>query len=1848
MRRKKFIIGLTATIAVLSTIGMFASEAYAYSAYSGMSNYGNIYKNASGTFSLSGGDELRVESSGPFPQLKAGVSNLYAADEQTSISGSGQGNLDLIQTDLIGQDASNGFLLIAAQNQGQKGTSTNIADMANWMGGNSQYVESQLAQPSQIMTTQDQENFTTTYWVSYANLVSFSGAKFGTKTETPTGGTTSQGDPIYLFGYPVLPSDPPSTTSLSVTDANTNSSTITPGDPISINASSSIPLWSGLAMYHYDAVQFTNTSTGKSTWATLSGDGASINVTDNGQTTINGMVPKLGGTGPQSDSFTDNADSSLATGSYTATFWVADGVHRLCPTPATANFTIGAGSGPSVSLTANPIQLPTGQTSTLTANATGMTSQYDIKIVDQSGDNTLGGQNSYQDGITNESSLSTSAKDNTAQSVTYVAEIVNASTGQVASTSSPVTVTWGSGSVSGNGPAITLTANPTSNQTGDKSTISYSTTGWSYGDYVTVSGVGGTDMWSNSNDGNSKDSYSEVENPQNGATTTVKYTAILYNSQGVAQNASSVTVTWSSTAIPTTTSLALSAKPTTLQVGAPTTLTVVVPPNPTGGAAPPMEFIQIINQATGQAVGAGMYTGSGNVTYGEDSAGETETITNTYSSNVEGTQTFVAQLWGPGVTPWNHSPILTSNSVTVTWVKPTVTLSANPTSAVAGQASQISYSTIGFAAGDTVAISGTGGTDMWSETADTKDSDSYSETENPQNGATVTVRYTATLKDTTGTILSTSNITVTWTAPTISMGANPQRMVPGQPSTIHYSVQNLAPDDYVTVVSTGGADGWNAANQTKASETYQEVENPTAGQTITVNYTATVYNSLGQALAQASTSAEWVNAWTGTISLSGNPMFLPTGSDTNLTASTTQAVPSGYTLYIKDTSTGQIISNSGTAPEQAQYTSYQAETDQFVAYLNDGYENVGNNSNAVNVTWSRLALNANPLQLPVNQSTTLTASGQNIPSGDYLIIENQSTGQVVGYSQSSPYSVNVSESTAQNDTFVAYINSSPTTSGAYMTSNPVAVDWYSVTLIANPTSLPVGNTSTLTAMALSLPSGYVLDIVDETTNTIVASGQPGQTVVQSLQTGNKVETDKYIAQVVQPGDPPIPGLSYSGGSAGNVYEVNFGGNDVLDVDASTGTVVATIPVGSDPSGIVYTGSLLYVTNQLSNSVSVINPTTNTVVSTIYGFNYPYAITYANGYVYVGNWAGSIYTSSVSVINASTNQFVTGVGTNGLGNMGVTYHNGYIYAVNALSNNVGVINASNNQLVYTYPLPANTFTWSTANGMTTVSGPGSVMVPYPLGDNVSASSYSTGTASVGTPGTSQFPFWTFQNVPSYVPTSLFPDAVQPSSNGGDEIWVNGSSSQQNGTAFFQSSFTLPQAEQVTFQTQGVDDYEQVYVDGVPIMQQGDSGGVGGSIPNTSSTTVSLSAGQHQVIIEGMNNNEFTSPNNSAAGVSLVAVVNGSQVVLNTGNTSQWTTTGYVTQLPAGWFSGAIGVYNWTEYIIQENQNQPIYEEQPYSITNSAQNVAMQSNVVSVSWINPITPPDNPTLTALPTNVVKPAPTQFLVNFDASDASFVNQELGGTAPVQIYNAFTWRPVATGTWSPNNGLSLTIPYNPVPGGSSQYLAFLEDSNHHPLAVSNQVTVTDTGNGKLGNSYSELVCGPNGDGTEIFQNYQNGKLVSSRTVPLTLTNLNVNGIFNPTQQLKNEYPGMTIKLPVTNAELSYGPTPLRVQAPFGFAVQFPDAQPTKVTATFTVNEGYSVDVAGDTSWTVSMKPAQNQPLYWQGATIMPKLPDGVHIMVKIVAEDNCGTNTLVNNDFVTTAGRPQWYFVQPTKLGN
>lgn len=135
-------------------------------------------------------------------------------------------------------------------------------------------------------------------------------------------------------------------------------------------------------------------------------------------------------------------------------------------------------------------------------------------------------------------------------------------------------------------------------------------------------------------------------------------------------------------------------------------------------------------------------------------------------------------------------------------------------------------------------------------------------------------------------------------------------------------------------------------------------------------------------------------------------------------------------------------------------------------------------------------------------------------------------------------------------------------------------------------------------------------------------------------------------------------------SVNRIYVANFNSNDVSVINGDTNTVIATIPVGTNPAGIDVNPltSRIYVANRSSNTISVINSITNAVIASVPVGSEPsdIGVDIATNAIYTANFNSLDTTEDITVIDGLTNtvidaitipglNFLTGVGVNSLTN-----------------------------------------------------------------------------------------------------------------------------------------------------------------------------------------------------------------------------------------------------------------------------------------------------------------------------------------------------------------------------------------------------------------------------------------------------------------------------------------------------------------------------------------------------------------------------------------------------------------------
>ncbi len=211
----------------------------------------------------------------------------------------------------------------------------------------------------------------------------------------------------------------------------------------------------------------------------------------------------------------------------------------------------------------------------------------------------------------------------------------------------------------------------------------------------------------------------------------------------------------------------------------------------------------------------------------------------------------------------------------------------------------------------------------------------------------------------------------------------------------------------------------------------------------------------------------------------------------------------------------------------------------------------------------------------------------------------------------------------------------------------------------------------------------------------VGTSWPNETYVFVANQGagkvTKIRTDydtPYVYNSITVGSEPYGLVLVDVGGTPYIYVANTGSNTVSVINILNNSVVATINVGIKPYYIAHSNGKVFCTNSLTNDVSVIDTSNNTVVATVPVQTYPRSLTIYNGNVYVANFGDENYGggNTVSVFSASSPYGpapTIKLGLNQAGPRGVTLAQGsYILTSNFATNNVTVINGSNNTVVTT--------------------------------------------------------------------------------------------------------------------------------------------------------------------------------------------------------------------------------------------------------------------------------------------------------------------------------------------------------------------------------------------------------------------------------------------------------------------------------------------------------------------------------------------------------------------------------------
>lgn len=225
----------------------------------------------------------------------------------------------------------------------------------------------------------------------------------------------------------------------------------------------------------------------------------------------------------------------------------------------------------------------------------------------------------------------------------------------------------------------------------------------------------------------------------------------------------------------------------------------------------------------------------------------------------------------------------------------------------------------------------------------------------------------------------------------------------------------------------------------------------------------------------------------------------------------------------------------------------------------------------------------------------------------------------------------------------------------------------------------------------------VIDVIDTTSNTVVARVAPGSrswvvkitpdgryAYVANLGSGDVSVIETISNQVVDTvfigtgSEPAGLDITPDGRFA---YVANFRAFTVSVINTNSNAVDRTIVVGQNPVGLVINpdGTSAYVANFTDDSLSVISIATNTVVATVPNVRSPRNMTFSRDGRYLYITSENI--NQVSVVDTRTYELVATVpvGTRPC-NAATTPDGSFVWVTNCGSSNVSIIDTANNQVV----------------------------------------------------------------------------------------------------------------------------------------------------------------------------------------------------------------------------------------------------------------------------------------------------------------------------------------------------------------------------------------------------------------------------------------------------------------------------------------------------------------------------------------------------------------------------------------
>lgn len=500
-----------------------------------------------------------------------------------------------------------------------------------------------------------------------------------------------------------------------------------------------------------------------------------------------------------------------------------------------------------------------------------------------------------------------------------------------------------------------------------------------------------------------------------------------------------------------------------------------------------------------------------------------------------------------------------------------------------------------------------------------------------------------------------------------------------------------------------------------------------------------------------------INATTNT--LSSNISIV--GGTTYITAFGKKIYATGPgAIYVIDTLTDTVentLSLSGTLGEILGF----GDKYYFVNYGNNSISVVDKNTNLVTKTALTgssprgLIIGSGNIYTTNNNSRNLSVFNLkdnnllNVLSPHLVSFSTSSGSGVYTRGQVIPITANFNKNLDTNSTMTVYLNSGSsvvlnqvsgsTLTGSYTIQPVDATPDLSVKSISSASiSDTLGNNRSSYEIpylegVLSAENSLIARNIGDTKDIVIGSFQTISTGANPYQISTPINGNIYVANqgsasvsvirqsdnsliaTIPVGSEPygltninISGITY-------IYVANTGSDTVSVIDTTNNSVFATVNVGSKPYYVEKIGTKVYVTNGASNTVSVIDTSNNTVVATIPIGSYPRGIKAYGTDLYVANYGDINYSGGnyISVINSLNNTVSANIvlPAESSGPRGVTVLGSKVYVSNYRSNNISVIDTVSKNV---------TDTISVGKGPRGITG---------LGNNIYVENFDDGTISV---------------------------------------------------------------------------------------------------------------------------------------------------------------------------------------------------------------------------------------------------------------------------------------------------------------------------------------------------------------------------------------------------------------------------------------------------------------------------------------------------------------------------------------